>query len=300
MANLKLLMKVAAAEADRPSRRELFKDENDENSQHHNRLVVGDHDYSENAAGPLCLATNGSATAPSLSNSNNDSAIQTPTSLSSLSILSASSPAASLSSAPSSNASSVGGGGGGKVSRKDKSLGLLCDKFMSRFPREVPPAERCEIPLDDLARQMRTERRRIYDIVNVLEAVNMMTKVGKNLYQWHGTTHQTMTLAWLRHHAQKLDMLQRYHDVKRLEAAEAEENLLYGGSGTALLLGNSPRERDLKRSPQLTPGSINSSFSSCSSSGASPSPSPIERKTSLGVACQKFLMLFLIAPEVSI
>ena len=52
-------------------------------------------------------------------------------------------------------------------------LGLLCDKFISRFPKEVPPTEKCEIPLDDLARQMNTERRRIYDIVNVLEAVQV-------------------------------------------------------------------------------------------------------------------------------
>ena len=41
----------------------------------------------------------------------------------------------------------------------------------------MPASERCEIPLDDLAKQMATERRRIYDIVNVLEAVQMMTKV---------------------------------------------------------------------------------------------------------------------------
>ena len=65
-----------------------------------------------------------------------------------------------------------------KVSRKQKSLGLLCEKFMARFPESVPEGEKCEIPLDDLAKQMATERRRIYDIVNVLEAVQMMTKVS--------------------------------------------------------------------------------------------------------------------------
>ena len=48
---------------------------------------------------------------------------------------------------------------------------------MARFPESVPEGEKCEIPLDDLAKQMATERRRIYDIVNVLEAVQMMTKV---------------------------------------------------------------------------------------------------------------------------
>jgi hypothetical protein len=157
MANLKLLMKVAAAADSRPSRRELFKDENDENQSNANTsdrlLVIDDHDYvSESIASSATLLSDSSS-------------IQTPTSASSLSIAS--------SSTPSSNSSNSS-----KVSRKDKSLGLLCDKFISRFPREVPPAERCEIPLDDLARQMSTERRRIYDIVNVLESVQMMTKVS--------------------------------------------------------------------------------------------------------------------------
>ena len=69
-----------------------------------------------------------------------------------------------------------------KVSRKQKSLGLLCEKFMSRFPESVAEGEKCEIQLDDLAKQMSTERRRIYDIVNVLEAVQMMTKVSEPFY----------------------------------------------------------------------------------------------------------------------
>ena len=69
-----------------------------------------------------------------------------------------------------------------KVSRKQKSLGLLCEKFMARFPESVPDGEKCEIPLDDLAKQMATERRRIYDIVNVLEAVQMMTKVRLTIF----------------------------------------------------------------------------------------------------------------------
>ena len=82
-------------------------------------------------------------------------------------------------------------------------------------------------------------------------------------------------------------MLERFNEVKALE--ESCENF-YGNSqeflspnsGCGTPNGISPF------SPSLSPGSSN----------GGPSPSPIERKTSLGVACQKFLMLFLIAPEV--
>ena len=57
-------------------------------------------------------------------------------------------------------------------------------------------------------------------------------QIGKNLYQWHGVTHQIKTLAWLKQLAEKLNMLQRYHDVKQIEAAEesSADSLLFGSS----------------------------------------------------------------------
>ena len=39
------------------------------------------------------------------------------------------------------------------------------------------PDHSIEIHLDDTARNLNTERRRIYDIVNVFEAVQIMSKV---------------------------------------------------------------------------------------------------------------------------
>ena len=61
-----------------------------------------------------------------------------------------------------------------------------------------------------------------------------MFQIGKNLYQWHGITHQLKTLAWLKQLAEKLNMLQRYHDVKQIEAAEESS------AGDSLLFGSSP------------------------------------------------------------
>ena len=101
-----------------------------------------------------------------------------------------------------------------------------------------------------------------------------------------------MTLAWLRQLALKLSLLERYNEAKQL--SEETENF---GFLSPCSTTNSPAGSRGLLSP-FSPTYSSTGTSPASSTGG-PSPSPIERKTSLGVACQKFLMLFLIAPEVS-
>lgn len=85
-------------------------------------------------------------------------------------------------------------------SRKEKSLGLLCQGFMALYASRVGR----EVSLDSAAQQLGifvaffalcflhfffslgVERRRIYDIVNVLESLKVMIRLGKNRYQWMG------------------------------------------------------------------------------------------------------------------
>ncbi|MQL83097.1 hypothetical protein Taro_015578 [Colocasia esculenta] len=78
-------------------------------------------------------------------------------------------------------------------SRKQKSLGLLCSNFLSLYDRDGVDS----VGLDDAAARLGVERRRIYDIVNVLESVGVgflfcacsvvvLVRKGKNRYSWIG------------------------------------------------------------------------------------------------------------------
>lgn len=83
-------------------------------------------------------------------------------------------------------------------SRKEKSLGLLCIKFLERYPEYPPTDVRLDISLDEASKDLNVERRRIYDIVNVLESVQIVRRCATNLYTWLGKTHLKVTLARLK------------------------------------------------------------------------------------------------------
>eukprot|EP01018_Ginkgo_biloba_P002460 Gb_38482 [translate_table: standard] len=67
-------------------------------------------------------------------------------------------------------------------SRKEKSLGLLCVNFLTLYSHEQVDS----VSLDEAASRLGVERRRIYDIVNVLESVGVLVRKAKNRYTWKG------------------------------------------------------------------------------------------------------------------
>ncbi|CAL0316382.1 unnamed protein product [Lupinus luteus] len=67
-------------------------------------------------------------------------------------------------------------------SRKDKSLGLLCSNFFKLYNREGTGM----IGLDVAANKLGVQRRRMYDVVNILESVGVVARRAKNQYSWKG------------------------------------------------------------------------------------------------------------------
>ena len=141
-------------------------------------------------------------------------------------------------------------------SRRDKSLELLCGRFLEHFPIHHRGAPR-KLVVDEMTTSLCTERRRIYDIVNVLESLNMAAKMGKNEYKWTGDLYLRDTLARLKLLGDKLKLPQLMQEL--------------ASNGT----------------PFHFPVIVPSIEAGCYDS---------RREKSLGIICQKLLMLLLASP----
>jgi transcription factor E2F3 len=68
-------------------------------------------------------------------------------------------------------------------SRFDSSLGLLTKRFLGL----LQSAENGILDLNQASVALSVQKRRIYDITNVLEGIGLLRKISKNNIQWRGT-----------------------------------------------------------------------------------------------------------------
>uniref|UniRef100_A0A914HZX9 E2F/DP family winged-helix DNA-binding domain-containing protein n=1 Tax=Globodera rostochiensis TaxID=31243 RepID=A0A914HZX9_GLORO len=97
--------------------------------------------------------------------------------------------------------------------RKEKSLGRLCNRFLERMGEESRDGR--DIHLESVARKMSVEKRRIYDIVNVMEALEAMSKTNKSFYRWHGLGQLPKLIHSLQSEAQLSNLPQRVDEVAK-------------------------------------------------------------------------------------
>ncbi|XP_078098930.1 transcription factor E2F7 [Sander vitreus] len=132
-----------------------------------------------------------------------------------------------------------------KPSRKQRSLGLLCQKFLALYPDYPPLHSPIWISLDEVATSLGVERRRIYDIVNVLESLMIVGRIAKNSYTWYGRRRLEATLEEL----QRRGRQQGYHLQMEL-ATEAREAAAGrkddGAEGDASNSGGNRKDKSLR------------------------------------------------------
>ncbi|NXY88248.1 E2F7 factor, partial [Alcedo cyanopectus] len=160
-----------------------------------------------------------------------------------------------------------------RPSRKQKSLGLLCQKFLARYPSYPLSTEKTTISLDEVASILGVERRRIYDIVNVLESLHLVSRVAKNQYCWHGRHNLPQTLKML----QEAGELQ-YGELMTFQHKEQDLECKFG-------------ERKKEAVPDSQDGPLlDFSETDCTSASANS-----RKDKSLRIMSQKFVMLFLVS-----
>ncbi|XP_062986975.1 transcription factor E2F5 [Elgaria multicarinata webbii] len=122
----------------------------------------------------------------------------------------------------------AGGGGSSSSSRHEKSLGLLTTKFVSLLQEAKDGVLDLKAAADTLAVR---QKRRIYDITNVLEGIDLIEKKSKNSIQWKGvgagcnTKEVVDRLRYLEAEIEDLELKEKELDQQKLWLQQSIKNV---------------------------------------------------------------------------
>lgn len=188
----------------------------------------------------------------------------------------------------------------GSYKRKDKSLGVLCVNFMVRYnqlklenPNELPA-----VSIDEAAQSLAVERRRIYDIINILEAIKVVSRKCKNTYNWHGMDNITETFRELQAEAVALfpeDAIK--NGLIPADASTDEKMAATAATGTEA----AATEPEPAPKAQIIPSGLAMLLASAEQVEETTTPKgkkkASSKEKSLGRLSQKFIQLFLVGNE---
>ncbi|KAI6183841.1 hypothetical protein M3Y97_00532100 [Aphelenchoides bicaudatus] len=173
-------------------------------------------------------------------------------------------------------------------SRKEKSLGILCRRFLVTMGENL--REGTDIHLETVATKMDTEKRRIYDIVNVMEALESMSKTNKSFYRWNTLSMLPQLMSSLKKEACRDNLPRRIKSVEDAMCSftelgsqrEAMNNALNAEKSTNFASANGHCTADMQKLGNAT--TLNASLRDRNG------------KNSLAQLCRRFLMVLLCNP----
>jgi hypothetical protein len=111
------------------------------------------------------------------------------------------------------------GGGLNPIAAQKSELTLLCERFQYQFGHLQPDGSPTLLMLNDVAEALGVPRRRLYDVINVFEAIEVMKRVGKLMYEFCGYDHLPLLLEQL--HTDEINGVPVEDRVRRAPAAAA-------------------------------------------------------------------------------
>uniref|UniRef100_A0A915L677 E2F/DP family winged-helix DNA-binding domain-containing protein n=1 Tax=Romanomermis culicivorax TaxID=13658 RepID=A0A915L677_ROMCU len=191
-----------------------------------------------------------------------------------------------------------------RFGRRNKSLECLARKFLQLIPSDDCWLPYYEINLEDFVYKLGTGKRRIYDIINVMEGLEMTKKIYKSRYAWFGFKNYPHLLKNLKHQAQKYDLPNLI--TKALESKQKMYNTLPSSTEkddcSPTLPNANSNVQSCTDAPKIRVFSLDStgkkSAENCDKSSQNcPSANQFANPSSLISLCRDFLTILISTPH---